>query len=61
MDGLGAFLLEGDVELDELADAEGAEAVGLDGGVVDEEVLAAVVWGDEAVALVVVEPLHGAS
>lgn len=58
MDGLCAFLFKGDVELDELAFAEGAKAVGFDGGVVDEEVFAAVVWGDKAVAFVVVEPLH---
>src|SRR3954462_13247146 len=35
------------------------EAAGVDAGVVDEEVLAALVRGDEAEALVVVEPLHG--
>src|ERR671930_2299603 len=35
------------------------EAVGVDAGVVDEEVLATVVRRDEAEALVVVEPLHG--
>src|SRR5688500_3275868 len=35
------------------------EAAALDGGVVDEEVLALVVRGDEAEALLVAEPLHG--
>src|SRR4051812_18440082 len=35
------------------------EAVGVDAGVVDEEVLATVVGRDEAEALVVVEPLDG--
>src|SRR3954447_26061770 len=35
------------------------EAVGVDAGVVDEEVLATVVRRDEAEALVVVEPLDG--
>src|SRR4029079_13981287 len=38
---------------------ERLEAVGVDAGVVDEEVLATVVRRDEAEALVVVEPLHG--
>ena len=33
-------------------------AVGLDGGVVDEDVGSAVVGGDEPIALVRVEPLH---
>src|SRR5215216_848174 len=37
------------------------EAAAGDRGVVDEEVLASVVWFDEAVALVVAEPLHGSS
>src|SRR5262249_22177535 len=46
--------------LDPLILLEGAEAVHLDGGVVDEDVGRAVVRGDEAVALVRVEPLHGA-
>src|SRR4051794_26991184 len=35
------------------------EAAGVDAGVVDEEVLTALVRGNEAEALVVVEPLHG--
>src|SRR5690242_14594392 len=38
---------------------ERLEAVGVDAGVVDEEVLATLVRRDEAEALVVVEPLHG--
>src|SRR5689334_633558 len=46
--------------LDPLVLLEGAEAVHLDGGVVDEDVGRAVVRGNEAVALVRVEPLHGA-
>ena len=61
VDGLGAIVLEGDEELDDLALLEGAEAVRLDGGVVDEEVVAAFVGANEAVALVVVEPPHFAS
>ena len=48
-----------------LALSQGAEAVGLDGGEVDEHVAAAVIVGDEAEALFVVEPfdsavIHGA-
>src|SRR6202012_5705903 len=46
--------------LNTLVLGQGAEAVDLDGGVVDEDVGGAVVRGDEAVALVRVEPLHGA-
>src|SRR5439155_11720958 len=38
---------------------EGAEAVGLDRAEVHEQILAAVIGRDEAVALVVVEPLDG--
>src|SRR5215207_8383190 len=38
---------------------ERLEAAALDGGVVDEQVLALVVRGDEAEALLVAEPLHG--
>src|SRR5580704_10126193 len=37
-----------------------AESVDLDGGVVDEDVGRAVVRGDKTIALVRVEPLHGA-
>src|ERR1700734_358744 len=39
---------------------QAAEAVSLDGGVMDEHVGGSVVGGDEAVALVGVEPLDGA-
>src|SRR5580658_8274160 len=35
-----------------------AVPVNLDGGVVDEDVGGAVVWGDETIALVRVKPLH---
>src|SRR6516225_4110845 len=45
---------------DPLVLLQGAESVNLDGGVVDEHVGRAVVWGDETIALVRVEPLHGA-
>ena len=48
-----------DVELDALAVLKGAVAVGLDGGVMDENVLVLTVNGDEAEALVSVEPLNG--
>ena len=50
-----------DVELDLLALREAAEAVGLDGRVVAEHVLAAAILRDEAEALRVVEPLHRSS
>src|SRR4051812_43477045 len=48
------------VELHGLALGEGLEAVSLNGGVVHEAILLAVRGGDEAKALRVVEPLHGA-
>src|SRR6478609_10862744 len=47
-----------DVELDPLPFLQGPEPVGVDGGVVDEDVLAALL-GDEAEALRIIEPLHG--
>src|SRR5438309_870496 len=48
-----------DLELDLLAFRERAEPLRLDGGVVAEDVSAAVVLGDEAEALRIIEPLHG--
>jgi hypothetical protein len=58
--GLHALLaLLGD-EGDSLTLLEGLEAVLLNGAEVDEEVSGAVLGGDEAVALLVVEPLDGA-
>jgi hypothetical protein len=38
--------------------AEGAEAVGVDGTLVHEDLLGAIVRGDEPKALLGVEPLH---
>src|SRR5215208_8215669 len=49
------------VELDPLALGERLEALPLDGRVVDEAVLLAVIARDEAKALRIVEPLDGAS
>src|SRR3954469_12262806 len=49
-----------DVELDLLVLVEGLVALRLDRGVVNEDVVAAVLLGDEAEALLSVEPLHGA-
>jgi hypothetical protein len=52
LDGLGAPVVGGlNDELDLLALGERAEAVGLDRGLVDEDVLAARVGGDEAEAV----------
>src|SRR3954469_13985705 len=59
VDGLGALVAGLGVEGHLRALSHRLEAVGVDAGVVDEEVLAALVRGDEAEALVVVEPLHG--
>src|SRR5919199_736492 len=57
--GLRTLLALDDLEGDPLALVEALVAVHLDGRVVDEDVLAAV-DGDEAEALLGVEPLHGA-
>src|SRR5664279_5866927 len=57
--GLRPLLSLGYFELDPLPLVEAAVAVRLDRAVVHEDVLAAV-DGDEAVALLAVEPLHGA-
>ena len=47
-------------ELDPLVFRQAAESLSLDGGVVNEDVGSAVVWGDKTVTLVGVEPLHDA-
>src|SRR5690606_2696184 len=57
--GLGALAAVTDLELDLLAGLEGSVTRPVDVREVDEQVLA-VVTGDEAVALLVVEELHGA-
>src|SRR5437870_4200771 len=59
VDGLRALVAVLGVVGDPRALGEGAEAVGVDARVVDEEVLAALVRRDEAEALLVAEPLHG--
>src|SRR5204863_9765878 len=46
------------VEADLRALGERLEAAALDGGVMDEEILAGIIGRDETEALVVVEPLH---
>jgi hypothetical protein len=47
-----------DLELDTLVFLERAKAASLDLGKVDEDILRAIVRGDEAEALITVEPLH---
>src|SRR5919202_2533182 len=59
VDGLRALFTGLGIEGHLRALGQRLEAVGVDAGVVDEEVLTALVRGDEAEALVVVEPLHG--
>src|SRR4051794_12268215 len=59
VDGLRALVARLGVIRDLRALGEGAEAVRVDAGVVDEEVLAPVVRRDEAEALLVAEPLDG--
>ena len=58
--GLGALGALADLELDALVLFQAAEAVALDLRVVHEDVSAAAVWGDEAEALLRVEPLDRA-
>src|SRR4051812_16454606 len=60
VDGLRALVARLGVIRDLRALGEGAEAVRVDAGVVNEEVLAPLVGRDEAEALVVVEPLNDA-
>src|SRR5213594_47071 len=55
---LGAFLPLRHVELDTLPFGERAEALSLNGGVVDEDVVS-ILARDEAEALLVAEPLDG--
>src|SRR5689334_170008 len=57
---LRALRTLGYVELDLLVLVEGLVALRLDGRVVNEDVVAAVLLGDEAEALLSVEPLNGA-
>jgi len=57
--GLQALRAFGDLELDLVALGEALEALGLDGAVVDEDILTALDL-DEAVTLRIVEPLDRA-
>src|SRR5690606_27422116 len=59
--GLGALGLLHEIELDLVALGQRAEARALNGAVVHEAVLRAVLRRDKAEALGVVEPLHGAT
>src|SRR5258708_30790383 len=58
--GLATAAVRDDVERNLLALVEGAQTSALNGADVNENVLVAVVRLDEAEALLVVEPLHGA-
>lgn len=61
VNGLGLVIVAGgDSELDVIALEESAVTVGSDGGLMDEEILAAVVRLDEPEAFSIVEPLHNA-
>jgi len=50
-----------DFELDLVTLGQGLEALSLDRGMMNEDVLGAIFRGDETKSLVVVEPLHGSS
>ena len=56
---LGALLALGRLELDARTLGEGLEALARDRAEMDEDVLAALIRGDEAIPLRVVEPLNG--
>src|SRR5256885_16346304 len=56
---LGALLPLGRLELDLRTFGQGLEALAGDAAVVDEQILRSVIGGDEAVPLLVAEPLHG--
>jgi hypothetical protein len=56
--GRGALLALDDVELDPLALVESLESLTLDCAVMAEYILATVIAGDEAIALLGVEPLY---
>lgn len=61
LNGLGtAVVVVLDLELDGFVGGEASESLGSDGGLVDEEILAAVLGSDEAEPLLGVEPLDGA-
>src|ERR1700682_2670515 len=56
--GLQALRALGHLEADLLAFGQASEALGLDGRVVAEDILAAVVLSDKAKTLRIIEPLH---
>src|SRR5215210_2542268 len=58
---LGAFLALSLFELDARTLGQGLEALTGDVAVMDEEILGALVRGDEAIPLAVVEPLDGSA
>jgi len=58
-DSLWAFRALGDVELDALIVVKRAIAVRLNLRMMNEHILCAAVWSDEAEALIAVEPLDG--
>src|SRR3954462_6634207 len=56
---LGTLLPLSSLELDLRTFGQGLEALAADAAVVDEQILRSVIGGDEAVPLLVAEPLHG--
>src|SRR6187402_147262 len=58
---LGALVALARLVLDLRALGEGLEPVAADAAVVDEEILATILRGDEPVSLAVVEPLNGSA
>jgi hypothetical protein len=56
--GLGTLRVFDDIELDDLTLSKASETRRVDGGMVDENVLATVIALDESETLLIVEPLH---
>ncbi|KAL6961176.1 hypothetical protein U1Q18_038939 [Sarracenia purpurea var. burkii] len=61
INGLGAIILQGDQELDNLTFLKSAKAFRFDRRLMNEEIFTAVVGADKTVAFLIVEPPHGSS
>jgi hypothetical protein len=59
VDGRGSAVALGNLELDSLTVGKGAEALGVNAGLVNEQVLLTAGRGDESEALLGIEPFAG--